>query len=130
MREIEDAVRAFARNDNFLANNPPQVVFNGFTVAGYVLEERLGGGSAAWPAHESVTGSPPECFTSLAYLDARVHALYDRVPALCTVQRARGSMVWTSGSISTRSSASRGRWPCSWRNGAGSSPPEAAPAPD
>jgi len=90
MREIEDAVRAFARNDNFLANNPPQVVFNGFTVAGYVLEEGSEAEALLGRAHESVTGSPLECFTSLAYLDARVHALYDRVPALCYGATGKG----------------------------------------
>jgi len=34
-------------------------------------------------AHRAATGSDLESFLSPSYLDTRVHALYDRVPALC-----------------------------------------------
>jgi acetylornithine deacetylase len=82
-REIEAAVTAFAREDRFLANNPPRVAFNGFFAEGYVLEpgseaERVLGG-----AHRAATGSGLESFVTAGYLDTRVYALYDRVPALC-----------------------------------------------
>jgi acetylornithine deacetylase len=83
MRAIEDCVRDFARGDGYLANNPPRVVFNGFTVEGYVLEEGSAAEAELARAHEAVMGRPLASFTSLAYLDARVHALYDGIPALC-----------------------------------------------
>ena len=82
-REIEQAVTAFARQDSFLANNPPRVVFNGFFVEGYVLEPGSEAEAVLARAHHAATGKPLESFTTVAYLDARVYALYDKVPALC-----------------------------------------------
>ena len=82
-REIEQAVAAFAREDRFFANNPPKVTFNGFFAEGYVLEPGSDAERALAAAHEAVTGRALESFMSAAYLDTRVHALYDRVPALC-----------------------------------------------
>ena len=90
MREIEKAVQDFARQDNFLSNNPPRLVFNGFTARGYVLEEGTEAEAVLGEAHEHVMQRPLECFTSLAYLDARVHALYDEIPALCYGPTGKG----------------------------------------
>jgi acetylornithine deacetylase len=82
-REIERAIADFASQDSFLANNPPRVVFNGFFVEGYVLEPGSEAEAVLARAHRSATGRPLETFMTAAYLDARVYALYDRVPALC-----------------------------------------------
>lgn len=82
-REIEDAVARFARADPFLANNPPRVAFNGFFVEGYVLDEGSEAERVLGEAHRTATGRDLETFMSAAYLDTRVHALYDRIPALC-----------------------------------------------
>ena len=82
-REVEDAVRAFSRADPFLSNNPPRVTFNGFFVEGYVLEEGSEAESVLGEAHRAATGRPLESMMTAGYLDTRVHALYDRVPALC-----------------------------------------------
>ena len=82
-REIEATVAAFARQDRFLANNPPRVVFNGFFAEGYVLEPGSEAERVLDEAHRAATGKPLETLVSPAYLDTRVHALYDRVPALC-----------------------------------------------
>jgi acetylornithine deacetylase len=82
-REIEQAVADFARQDSFLANNPPRVTFNGFFVEGYVLEPGSEAEAVLARAHQAATGKPLESFTTVAYLDARVYALYDKVPALC-----------------------------------------------
>ncbi|MCC5977689.1 MAG: ArgE/DapE family deacylase [Salinarimonas sp.] len=90
MRAIEDCVRAHAREDAFLANNPPRVVFNGFTVQGYALEEGSAAEAVLAEAHQTATGRALESFVSLAYLDARVHALYDGIPALCYGPTGKG----------------------------------------
>src|SRR4051795_7152742 len=82
-REIEDAVARFARNDRDLANNPPKVTFNGFFAEGYVLQPGSEAERTLAQAHQIATGKPLRSFTTLGYLDTRVHALYDRVPALC-----------------------------------------------
>ena len=82
-REIERTIEAFARNDSFLANNPPRVTFNGFFSEGYVLTPGSDAERALGDAHRLATGETLQTFMSAAYLDARVYALYDRIPTLC-----------------------------------------------
>jgi len=89
-REIEKAVADFARSDKLLANNPPRVVFNGFTAEGYVLEPGSEAEAVLARSHQAATGKKLESFMSAAYLDARVYALYDKVPTLCYGPTARG----------------------------------------
>jgi acetylornithine deacetylase len=82
-RRIEDCVRGFARQDKFLANNPPQIDFNGFYSEGYVLEPGSEAEAVLGRAHEGSTGKPLKSFMTGGYLDTRVYALYDKIPALC-----------------------------------------------
>ncbi len=82
-REIEEVVSAFSRADGFLANNPPRVSFDGFFAEGYVLPEGSDAERALGDAHRASTDLPLETFMTAGYLDTRVYALYDRVPALC-----------------------------------------------
>ena len=82
-KRIEACVLAFARNDKFLANNPPQVGFNGFYAEGYVLEPGSEAEAVLGRAHTAATGQPLKSFMTAGYLDTRVYALYDKVPALC-----------------------------------------------
>ncbi len=82
-RRIEDCVSALARQDRFLANSPPSVTFNGFFSEGYVLEPGSEAEAVLGRAHQAAIGSALKSFMTAGYLDARVHALYDRVPALC-----------------------------------------------
>jgi acetylornithine deacetylase len=83
MRTITERVAAFARSDGFLANAPPTVTFNGFQAEGYVLPEGSEAEAVLARAHEAATGQALQSFTALAYLDARVYALFDRIPTLC-----------------------------------------------
>src|SRR5947209_18629733 len=82
-RAITDRVAAFARGDRFLSNNPPQVTFNGFYSEGYVLEPGSDAEAVLAEAHRVATGKELKSFMTAGYLDARVYALYDRIPALC-----------------------------------------------
>jgi acetylornithine deacetylase len=82
-REIEQAVSNFARADRFLANNPPRITFNGFFAEGYVLGEGSDAERILGEAHQAATGNPLTTFMTAGYLDTRVHALYDKIPALC-----------------------------------------------
>ncbi len=82
-REVEEWVGAFARGDRYLANNPPRVTFNGFMAEGYVLEPGSEAEAVLGRAHQAATGEPLRTFMTPAYLDTRVYALYDRIPALC-----------------------------------------------
>jgi acetylornithine deacetylase len=82
-RRIETTVLSFARGDNFLANNPPKVAFNGFWSEGYVLEPGSEAETVLGNAHKASTGKDLKSFMTPGYLDTRVYALYDKVPALC-----------------------------------------------
>ena len=82
-QRIEDCIRDAARGDSFLANNPPKVTFNGFWAEGYVLEPGSEAEAVLARAHEAALGKPLKSFMTAAYLDTRVHALYDKIPALC-----------------------------------------------
>mgnify|MGYP003137272958 FL=1 len=83
LREIEDHVSAFARQDRFLSQNPPQIVQNGFNAEGYVLAPGSEAEKTLATAHEAAFGAPLETMTTPAYLDARVYALYNNIPTLC-----------------------------------------------
>lgn len=82
-REIAERIAAFARTDNFLANNPPSVDFNGFFAEGYVLEPGSEAEAVLGRAHRDATGQSLKSFMTAGYLDARVYALYDKIPTLC-----------------------------------------------
>jgi acetylornithine deacetylase len=82
-KRIEDCIRTASRADAFLANNPPKVTFNGFWAEGYVLAPGSEAEAVLGRAHEAALGAPLKSFMTAAYLDTRVHALYDKIPALC-----------------------------------------------
>jgi acetylornithine deacetylase len=82
-RAISERVAGLARSDRFLANNPPRVTFNGFYSEGYVLDPGSDAEALLAEAHRAATGKELESFMTAGYLDARVYALYDRIPALC-----------------------------------------------
>lgn len=83
MRKITNRIAAFARSDTFLANMPPVITFNGFQAEGYILEPGSEAEAVLGRAHTAATGKPLETFMTAAYLDARVYALYDKIPTLC-----------------------------------------------
>ena len=82
-REIRERIAAFSRNDPYFANSPPQVNFHGFHAEGYVLEPGSEAEAVLGRAHEAATGQKLQSFMTAGYLDTRVHALYDKIPALC-----------------------------------------------
>jgi acetylornithine deacetylase len=82
-REIRERIAAFSRNDPYFANSPPQVTFNGFHAEGYVLGPGSEAEAVLARAHEAATGKRLESFMTAGYLDTRVYALYDKIPALC-----------------------------------------------
>lgn len=81
--EIRDRLSAFARSDSFLANHPPMVTFNGFHAEGYVQAPGTDAEDVLARAHAAATGETLRSFMSPSYLDTRVYALYDQIPALC-----------------------------------------------
>jgi acetylornithine deacetylase len=81
--EIRERIAAFARGDKYFANSPPAITFNGFHSEGYVLEPGSEAEAVLGRAHKASTGKALQSFMTAGYLDTRVHALYDKVPALC-----------------------------------------------
>jgi acetylornithine deacetylase len=80
--EIEKCVADFAANDAYLRENTPKVTWNGFFAEGYELAPGSEAEQVLMKAHKEATGKDLTYQTSTAYLDARVHSLYDKVPAL------------------------------------------------
>ena len=80
--EIEKKIKDFAQSDSYLRENPPTVTWNGFFSEGYVLEPGSEAENTLRRAHQAATGEELTSQTSTAYIDARVHSLYDGVPAM------------------------------------------------
>lgn len=89
-RELVDHALAFARTDAFLAQNLPVLTQNGFNAEGYILEPGSEAEATLADAHEAAFGAPLEAFCTPAYLDARVYALYNRIPTLCYGPKSKG----------------------------------------
>ena len=81
-REIEDHLRRVSDGIPFLANNPPQVIFNGFFAEGYVLEEGTEAEETLARAHMASYAKPLESFVTPGYLDGRVFVIYGETPCL------------------------------------------------
>ena len=81
--EIEQKVAEVTKTDSFLSKSPPIVTWNGFFAEGYVLEPGSDAESILAKAHKNATGEELKTGFSGAYLDSRVHSLYDKIPALC-----------------------------------------------
>ena len=81
--EIIERLAVFAATDFFLRDMPPKITFNGFYSEGYTLEPGSEAEKVLAQAHQGVTGTPLKSFVTPGYLDTRVYALYQSVPALC-----------------------------------------------
>ena len=80
--EIEACIIEAARGLPFLANNLPDVEWNGFFAEGYVLEEGSDAEATLSRAHVSAHGRDLQSMVTPGYLDARVFVLYDECPCL------------------------------------------------
>ena len=80
--EIEACLKAASAKVPFLANNLPEVEWNGFFARGYVLEEGSEAEAALARAHARSYGKPLQDLVTPGYLDGRVFVLYDDCPCL------------------------------------------------
>ena len=80
--EVEHCIAKAARNDSFLANNPPEVVWDGFQAEGYVLEEGTEAEAALRRSHRRVFGEELGERALTGTTDARFFGLYAGIPAL------------------------------------------------
>ena len=82
LEEIKRAIDEAARRDPLLSQQTCEVRCNGFHCRGYVLEPGSAAERLLGRAHEAAAERPLPTTVLPAYLDARVFALYDRIPAL------------------------------------------------
>jgi acetylornithine deacetylase len=79
---VEAVVRDAARNDSFLANNPPEVVYHGFQAEPYILEGADAPRAVLEQSHLRAFGEALEGRAITATTDARFFGLYAGIPAL------------------------------------------------
>ncbi|MXP64722.1 ArgE/DapE family deacylase [Roseomonas sp. M0104] len=91
MAGVERAVKAAARSDNFLANNPPEVVWHGFQADGFVLEPGSEAEATLAAAHLAVHGTPMSERRTTAVNDTRYYGRYYDIPALCYGPKGDGN---------------------------------------
>jgi acetylornithine deacetylase len=81
--QVLDAVARAAKGDAFMANNPPEVIWNGFQADGYVLEPGTEAEAVLAKAHEQVFGTKLEPRNSTGVADSRMYGLYYGIPGIC-----------------------------------------------
>ena len=84
-------VMAAARQDPFLADNPPQVIWNGFQADDYVLEPGSEFEAAVRAAHVRVHGNEPGETILPAVTDCRFYGRYYGIPSLSYGATGSGS---------------------------------------
>ncbi len=89
--ELTGVIMAAARQDPFLAENPPEVVWNGFQADDYVLEPGSAFERAVRDAHRRVSGDEPAEVILPAVTDARFYGRYYDIPSLCYGASGTGS---------------------------------------
>ena len=80
--EVEATVAAAAKEDAFLAKNPPQVVYHGFQAEGYVLPQGSEAQQLLEKCHQQITGGALAQRAGTGTTDARFYGLYAGIPAL------------------------------------------------
>jgi acetylornithine deacetylase len=79
---VESTVREAARNDGFLANNPPEVVYHGFQAEPYILEGAEVPVAVLQQSHQLAFGEALQTRAITATTDARFFGLYAGIPAM------------------------------------------------
>ncbi len=81
--EVESCVAQAARSDAFLANNPPEVIWNGFQADGFIQEPGSEAERVLGEAHQAVFQAPMQARLGTGVNDTRFYGLYYGMPALC-----------------------------------------------
>jgi acetylornithine deacetylase len=91
MAAVEACVRSAQSGDNFLSNNPPEIIWHGFQADGFVLEPGSEAEKVLAGAHQQVFAKPMEERRSTGVNDTRFYGLYYDMPALCYGPAGEGS---------------------------------------
>jgi acetylornithine deacetylase len=87
--QVEQVIMAAAREDTFMANNPPRLTYHGFLAPGYVLPRGSAAEATLATCHREITGEALQERAMTALTDARFFGLYQGIPALVYGPEAR-----------------------------------------
>ncbi len=90
-QEVLDTVAAAAKGDSFLANNPPEVIWNGFQADAFHLPEGSEAERVLAATHEAVYGETLKTHVSTGVADVRAYLNYYGIPALCYGPKGEGA---------------------------------------
>lgn len=90
-QEVLDAVAQAAKGDSFLANNPPEVIWNGFQADAFHLPEGSEAERVLAATHEAVYGEKLKSHVSTGVADVRAYLNYYGIPALCYGPKGEGA---------------------------------------
>lgn len=90
-QQILDTVANAAKNDPFMANSPPEVIWNGFQADGYILEPGSDAEAVLRQAHLQVYGEPLKEHSSTGVADSRMYGLYYGIPGICYGPTGKGA---------------------------------------
>ncbi len=82
-QQVLDTVARAAKSDAFLANNPPEVIWNGFQADGFILDPGSDAERVLGQVHQAVHGAALEARVSTGVNDARFYDLYHGITGLC-----------------------------------------------
>jgi acetylornithine deacetylase len=81
-KELSQVIMEAAKRDSFLANNLPEIVWNGFQADDYVLEPGSDFENTMRAAHRAVTKEEPQETILPAVTDCRFYGRYYDIPSL------------------------------------------------
>ena len=90
-RRVSEAVRRAAKADAFLANNWPEIIWNGFQADGYILEPGSEAERVLGQAHQGVFGTEMQARLGTGVNDTRFYGLYFGMPGLCYGPMGQGA---------------------------------------
>ncbi|HEY0418918.1 MAG TPA: ArgE/DapE family deacylase, partial [Acetobacteraceae bacterium] len=82
-QQVLDAVARAAKSDPFLANNPPEVIWNGFQADGFILDPGSDAEQVLAEVHQAVHGTKLEARVGTGVNDTRFYDLYYGIRGLC-----------------------------------------------
>ncbi|WP_028467734.1 ArgE/DapE family deacylase [Nisaea denitrificans] len=78
---LTETIANASKSHTFLANNPPEIEWQGFLSPGYEVPEGTPGEPLLDRCHETVFGAPLGRRSSTALTDSRFHGIYNQTPS-------------------------------------------------
>jgi acetylornithine deacetylase len=88
---VLDCVAAAAKTDRFMANSPPEVIWNGFQADAQVKEPGGALEGVLSAVHQAVLGSPPAARAATAVNDTRMYHNYYDIDTICYGPKGEGA---------------------------------------